>query len=83
MNDTALKNFATNARTTLVRDVLTQMRRWAIDAAGTVPATADVLNGRPLTPQQREQRRQLLERCAAAGSSSSGSAARRWTPTAA
>ena len=67
MNDTALKNFATNARTTLMRDVLTQMRRWAIDAAGTVPATADVLNGRPLTPQQREQRRQLLERCAAAG----------------
>ena len=67
MNDTALKNFATNARATLMRDVLTQMRRWAIDAAGTVSATADVLNGRPLTPQQREQRRQLLERCAAAG----------------
>ncbi len=67
MNDTALKNFATQSRTTLMRDVLTQMRRWAIDAAATVPAAADVLNGQPLTAQQREQRRALLERCAAVG----------------
>lgn len=63
MNGTAIKNFAISARLQLLEEVGNQMCRWAIDDANTVPATADVVNGQPLTAQQREQRRQLLERC--------------------
>ena len=63
MNDSAIKNFAINARLQLLEEVGNQMTRWAIADAGAVPATADVLNGQPLSAQQRQQRVQLLERC--------------------
>ena len=67
MNDAAIKNFAVAARQGLMRDVATQMRRWAIDEEETVPAAADVLNGRPLTAAERAHRAALLERCARMG----------------
>lgn len=63
MNDAPIKSFAIESRRQLVEEVTTQMTRWAIDDAAAVPANVDVLNGQPLTTQQREQRRQLLERC--------------------
>ena len=67
MNDTAIKNFAVWARRQLIEDVKQQMAKWAIDEQGTVPATADVLNGNVLTPQQREQRAELLRLCKVKG----------------
>lgn len=67
MNDTAIKNFAVWARRQLIEDVKQQMAKWAIDEQGSVPATADVLNGNVLTPQQREQRAELLRLCKVKG----------------
>lgn len=67
MNDTAIKNFAVWARRQLIEDVKQQMVKWAIDEQGTTPATADVLNGNVLTPQQRKQRAELLRLCKAKG----------------
>lgn len=67
MNDTAIKNFAVWARRQLIEDVKQQMAKWAIDEQGTVPATADVLNGNVLTPQQRDQRAELLRLCKVKG----------------
>jgi hypothetical protein len=67
MNDTAIKNFAVWARRQLIEDVKQQIAKWAIDEQGTVPATADVLNGNVLTPQQREQRAELLRLCKVKG----------------
>ena len=67
MNDTAIKNFAVAARRQLLEDVRLQMKRWAIDEVGGVPATADTLRGEILTPQQRRQRAELLALCKAKG----------------
>lgn len=67
MNDTAIKNFAVAARRQLLDDVRLQMKRWAIDEDGGVPATADTLQGEILTPQQRRQRAELLALCKAKG----------------
>lgn len=67
MNDTAIKNFAIAARRQLLDDVRLQMKRWAIDEEGGVPASADTLQGEILTPQQRRQRAELLSLCKAKG----------------
>lgn len=67
MSDTAIKNFAVAARRQLLDDVRLQMKRWAIDEDGGVPATADTLQGEILTPQQRRQRAELLALCKAKG----------------
>lgn len=67
MNDTAIKNFAVAARRQLLDDVRLQMKRWAIDEDGGVPATADTLQGEILTPQQCRQRAELLALCKAKG----------------
>ena len=67
MNDTAIKNFAVAARRQLLDDVRLQMKRWAIDEEGAVPASADTLQGEILTPQQRRQRAELLALCKAKG----------------
>ena len=67
MNDIAIKNFAVAARRQLLDDVRLQMKRWAIDEEGAVPASADTLQGEILTPQQRRQRAELLSLCRAKG----------------
>ena len=67
MNDTAIKDFAVAARRQLLDDVRLQMKRWAIDGEGGVPASADTLQGEILTPQQRRQRAELLSLCKAKG----------------
>lgn len=67
MNDTAIKNFAVWARRELMSAVRVQMQRWAIDSEGSVPSSAEVLNGDVITPQERQQRTELLALCKAKG----------------
>ena len=68
MSDTAIKNFAIEARRQLLKDVKFQMTRWAIDEKRTVPASADTLNGEVLSQVQRRQRAELLDLCSSKGS---------------
>lgn len=59
MNDTALKNFATWARTTLMEDVRSRMAYYLVDDGADADAVATV-DGTLLSEQQRRQRADLL-----------------------
>lgn len=60
MNDTALKNFATWARTKLLMDVRTRAATYRIEADGAQADAIARVDGEVLSPQERRQRGDLL-----------------------
>lgn len=60
MNDTALKNFATWARTKLLMDVRTRAATYRIDADGAQADAVARVDGEVLSPQEQRQRADLL-----------------------
>ncbi|MEQ2811660.1 BREX-1 system adenine-specific DNA-methyltransferase PglX [Adlercreutzia equolifaciens] len=62
MQDTAIKNFCIWARRELMAQVALQARRFGIREDGYDPATADAIEGRPLTADERRQRADLIRR---------------------
>lgn len=62
MQDTAIKNFCIWARRELMAQVALQARRFGIREDGYDPATADVIEGRPLAADERRQRADLIRR---------------------
>lgn len=62
MQDTAIKNFCIWARRELLSQVALQARRFGIREDGYDPATADAIEGRPLTAEERRQRADLIRR---------------------
>lgn len=61
MNDTAIKNFCTWARNTLIEQVETRMRRFSVVEANVLPEDATSVDGMPLSPDEQRQRSELLE----------------------
>lgn len=62
MNDTAIKNFCIWARRELIEQVAVQARRYGIREYGYDPASADVVEGVPLSSMERAQRAELIRR---------------------
>ena len=60
MNDTAIKNFCTWARNTLIEQVETCMRRFSVVEANALPEDATSVDGMPLSPDEQRQRSELL-----------------------
>ena len=60
MNDTAIKNFCTWARNTLIEQVETRMRRFSVVEANALPEDATSVDGMPLSPDEQRQRSELL-----------------------
>ena len=60
MNDTAIKNYAMWARRELIADVQKRCIRYGILEEGSLPANADIVDGRVLTSTERTQRAELL-----------------------
>lgn len=60
MNDTAIKNFCTWARNTLIEQVETRMRRFSVVEANALPEDATSVDGMPLSPDEQRQRAELL-----------------------
>lgn len=60
MNDTAIKNFCTWARNTLIEQVETRMRRFSVVEANALPEDATSVDGMPLSPDEQCQRSELL-----------------------
>lgn len=67
MNDTALKNFATWARTKLLMDVRTRAATYRIDADGAQADAVARADGEVLSPQEQRQRADLLRMVRAEG----------------
>lgn len=67
MNDTALKNFATWARTKLLMDVRTRAATYRIDADGAQANAIARVDGEVLSPQEQRQRADLLRMVRAEG----------------
>lgn len=62
MQDTAIKNFCIWARRELMAQVALQARRYGIREDGYDPASADAIEGRPLSVDERRQRADLIHR---------------------
>ena len=62
MNDTAIKNFCIWARRELMEQVRIQAARFGIREDGYDPASADAIEGRLLTAQEKRQRADLIRR---------------------
>lgn len=62
MQDTAIKNFCIWVRRELMAQVALQARRFGIREDGYDPATADTIEGRPLSADERRQRADLIRR---------------------
>lgn len=67
MNDTALKNFATWARTKLLMDVRTRAATYRIEADGAQADAIARVDGEVLSPQEQRQRGDLLRMVRAEG----------------
>ena len=65
MNDTAIKNFCVEARRSLTEQVRQRMGEWDIFAGA--DRSAESVNGRLLSPREREQRARLLDALASEG----------------
>ncbi|MEG1245123.1 BREX-1 system adenine-specific DNA-methyltransferase PglX, partial [Gordonibacter sp.] len=61
MNDTAIKNFCTWARTRLMEQVSQQAIYWDVAASVNQPASAEIIDGRVLSGQECRQRADLLD----------------------
>lgn len=67
MNDSALKNFCTWARTELIKGVEAQMVRYGITEPAPAPVGSETVSGLPLSPAEIEQRDELLRMQAEVG----------------
>ena len=67
MNKNALKTFAVNARKDLIAAVKNRAYEYGIDATGFGERKATVINGRPLSSTEVEQRAKLVAKIQAAG----------------
>ena len=67
MNDTAIKNYAIWARRELISDVQKRCMKYGILEKGSLPGTADAIDGRVLTSAERQQRAELLRIAADGG----------------
>ena len=67
MNDTAIKNYAIWARRELISDVQKRCMKYGILDKGSLPGTADAIDGRVLTSAERQQRAELLRLAADGG----------------
>ncbi|MBS4881096.1 MAG: BREX-1 system adenine-specific DNA-methyltransferase PglX, partial [Firmicutes bacterium] len=67
MNDTAIKNFAIWARRELISNVQKRCMKYSILEKGSLPSTADTIDGRVLTSAERQQRAELLRLAAGGG----------------
>lgn len=67
MNDTAIKSFCIWARRELMEQVRIQAARFGIREDGYDPATADAIEGRLLTAQEKRQRADLVRRLGPSG----------------
>ena len=67
MNDTAIKNYAIWARRELISDVQKRCMKYGILEKGSLPGTADAIDGRVLTSTERQQRAELLRLAAGGG----------------
>ena len=67
MNDTAIKNYAIWARRELISDVQKRCMKYGILEKGSLPGTADAIDGRVLTSAERQQRTELLRIAADGG----------------
>lgn len=62
MHDTAIKNFCIAARRDLMAEVALRAARFGIREDGYEPPAADVIDGRPLSVEERRQRAELIRR---------------------
>ena len=60
MNDSAIKDFCINARTSLIEDVEQQVAFWELNNVDVAPDT-DVVSGHILTDKEKLYRKALLE----------------------
>ena len=67
MNDTVIKNFAIWAHRELISDVQKRCMKYGILEKGSLPGTADAIDGRVLTSAERQQRAELLRLAADGG----------------
>ena len=67
MNDTVIKNYAIWARRELISDVQKRCMKCGILEKGSLPGTADAIDGRVLTSAERQQRAELLRIAADGG----------------
>ena len=61
MNKNAIQKFAIWARNELIAQVSQRAYQYGIDASGFGDASADTLNGRPLTAEEKSQRQELIK----------------------
>ena len=61
MNKNAIQKFAIWARNELIAQVSQRAYQYGIDASGFGDASADTLNGRPLTAEEKSQRQGLIK----------------------
>ena len=61
MNKTAIKNFAIWARVNLIEAVKQRAYQYEITKDNITDAGADVVSGKPLSKEEKEQRRQLID----------------------
>ena len=61
MNKTAIKNYAIWARVSLIESAKQRAYQYEITKDNITDANADVVSGKPLTKDEKEQRRQLID----------------------
>ena len=67
MHKNAIQKFAIWARKELITQVSQRAYQYGVDASGSGNASADVINGRPLTAEEKTQRQELIKRVQAKG----------------
>ena len=67
MHKNAIQKFAIWARKELITQVSQRAYQYGVDASGSGNASADVINGRPLTAEEKTQRQELIKRIQAKG----------------
>ncbi len=67
MNKTAIKSFAIWARETLIEAVKQRAFQYEITEDTITDSNADIVSGKPLTKEEKEQRRQLIEQISRKG----------------
>ncbi len=67
MNKTAIKNYAIWARVSLIEAAKQRAYQYEITKDNITDAGADIVSGKPLTKEEKEQRRQLIEQISRKG----------------
>ena len=61
MNKTAIKNYAVWARKELIERVTIKAFEYEVIKDGTLNSNLDIINGKPLTNNEKKQREQLIK----------------------